>query len=234
MESLFAPLCPRREGTEALPMERADMHPSLHDRFIELTARVGRPAPVVFPSLVSAYQQPERPYHNLDHIRACLDEFDDVRQSCRDRDAIEAAIWFHDAIYDPLRGDNEQKSAEFARRLLARCGVSSAFCDRVEELILVTRHDRVPADPDAQLLADIDLSILGKPWQIFDDYERAIRGEYAYVIDADFRAGRAKVLQRFLDRERIYSTEVFHARYEAAARENLQRSVARLREVSPA
>ena len=204
------------------------MHSTLEDRFKRFAARFEGANASVFPALVSAYQHPPRAYHTLDHIYACLNELDAVHASCQDPDSVEAAIWFHDAIYDPQRGDNEQKSAEFARRLLADCGASPTFCERIEELILVTGHDRVPADPDAQLLADIDLSILGKPWQLFDDYEQAIREEYAYVSDANFRAGRAMVLQRFLDREHIYSTAVFRARYEALARANLQRSLARL------
>lgn len=207
--------------------------PELTDRLSEFCRSLGCPTPEAFDALVDAYQHPPRAYHNLDHIRACLEELDTVRGSCNEPNAVEAAIWFHDAIYDARRSDNEQQSAQLARRVLSNCGMSAAFCDRVERLILATRHDRPPGTPDEALIIDIDLSILGQPPHIFDAYERAIREEYAFVSEPDFRAGRSKVLQRFLDCKQIYSTEGFRARYEAAARANLERSLRRLREARP-
>ena len=81
-------------------------------------------------------------------------------------------------------------------------------------------------------MIDIDLSILGQPPDRFDAYETEIRTEYAPVIEergtAAFNSGRAGILRRFLDRPAIYSTEHFRARYERAARANLQRSIERL------
>ena len=198
------------------------------DRFLALCARIGRVAPDAFNALATAYQHPERAYHNLGHIVACLEELDHARDGCDDPDAVEAAIWFHDAVYDARRADNEQRSAELASRVLSDCGASPALCDRVERLILVTRQDCVPETRDGRLIADIDLSILGKPLEVFHAYEHAIREEYRHVSDADFRAGRAKVLRSFLERDRIYATDIFRDRYEAAARANLRRSIDRL------
>lgn len=200
----------------------------LENRFHFLCSKIGRAAPDIFVTLMAAYQRSLRAYHNLDHISACLDEFDAPHQQSDDPDAIEAAIWFHDAVYDPRRSDNEQQSADMARRLLARCGASAAFCDRVETLILVTRHDQLPQARDGRLIADIDLAILGKPPAVFDVYEQAIRKEYRHVSDEAFRAGRVKVLRRFLDRPRVYFTDDFFNRYETTARQNLQRSIALL------
>lgn len=37
-----------------------------------------------------------------------------------------------------------------------------------------------------------------------------------------------ELLQKFLDRSRVYNTELFHAESEPQARENLKRSIARL------
>lgn len=198
------------------------------DRFLALCARIGHPAPAAFEVLAAAYQHPERAYHNLGHIVACLEEFDRARAECEDPAAVEAAIWFHDAIYDPRRSDNEQQSADLAARVLRECGASDAFCDRVAVLILVTRHDRSPETPDARLIADVDLSILGKPIEVFDAYEHAIREEYRHVNEADFRAGRVKVLKHFLARDHLFATTAFRACYESTARANLARSIQRL------
>jgi predicted metal-dependent HD superfamily phosphohydrolase len=46
-------------------------------------------------------------------------------------------------------------------------------------LILATRHESVPVDADAALLADIDLAVLGQHAPAFDEYEAGVRSEYA-------------------------------------------------------
>lgn len=99
----------------------------------------------------------------------------------------------------------------------------------LEGMILVTKHSEAPQSGAEKVLVDIDLSILGQPEAVFDEYERNIRKEYEMVPDDQFRAGRAKVLESFLDRPTIYSTECFQQRYEERARANLVRSLAKLR-----
>lgn len=164
--------------------------------------------------LKARYAEPHRKYHTLEHIEHCLREFD-PRQA-REPEAVEAAIWFHDAVYDTRRHDNEEKSAELLLSLLPEA-------KRAAELVLVTKHHRA-STPDETLLVDIDLAILGQPAERFDRYEREIREEYAWVPEAIFREKRGQILQGFLDRPFIYGTEFFRATYEAAARANLLRS----------
>ena len=69
------------------------------------------------------------------------------------------------------------------------------------------------------------LPILGADVATFDAYERAVREEYAFVDDAAFAKGRARVLRSFLDRDAIYGTTGGRALWEAAARANLERSL---------
>ena len=178
--------------------------------------------------LVAMYQDPIRLYHNLAHIRHCLNEFDSARQHSEHPDALEAAIWFHDAVYDSTRTDNEQRSADLARDVLRACGADAAFANEVADLIMVTLHDRPPRSRDGQLLADIDLSGLGQPPAGFDRDGDAIRNEYRHVPDPIFNAARVAMLRRFLDRPHIYYTAVFQDRYELTARANLQRSLRKL------
>jgi predicted metal-dependent HD superfamily phosphohydrolase len=201
------------------------------DRWRALVARVtetpghdaGR---AVFDDLYTRYSAADRRYHDIHHIENCLQLFDTVRALAAQPDAIELAIWFHDAIYDSHKSDNEASSASLADSALMQLGVPRATRQSVCDLILATQHNAPPADPDAALLVDIDLSILGQPAPIFDAYEAGIRFEYAWVTDSAFRAGRAKVLQSFLDRPRIYTTDYFSAAFESAARQNLNRSLA--------
>ena len=178
----------------------------------------------VTPGLRRRYAEPGRRYHDQAHVDACLRRMHERRAAFDDAESVELAIWFHDAVYNPRAGDNEERSAELARRSLAALGAPASRVDAVRRLILATKHDAEPATPDARLLVDIDLAILAADADAFDDYERAIRAEFAHVGDDQFRRGRASVLRKFLARDRIFASDAF-APMEPAARANLKRSL---------
>lgn len=165
----------------------------------------------------------------LAHVEHCLDELARVRDFARDADSLEAALWFHDAVYVPGRADNEARSADLAREILAAGGVDERRQAVIARLVLATGHAAAAEGGDERLIADVDLSILGADPARFDAYERDVRREYAAVPATIFRARRAELLQGFLDRPQIYGTEPLRERYEAVARRNLARSIAVLR-----
>lgn len=176
-----------------------------------------------------AYTKPKRSYHTLNgHIEACLKDFRQVEKCAQNPLVVTMALVTHDAIMDFQRQDNEERSADFAKKILMRMGTPESFQEEVANLILATKHNVVPETEDAKLMTDIDLSIFGKSrWQ-FSHYERGIRKEYAFVPDDIFRQERAKILRSFLDRPSIYLTDYFQKKYEAQARVNLKRSIAQL------
>lgn len=183
--------------------------------------------------LAGRYAEPGRFYHGLAHVRALLKLAGTHRAAIADADAMEAAIWFHDAVYDARRSDNEALSAALAReRLAGRC--TPARLERIAAMIEATAGHEPPAlgdaaaDADAILFLDMDLAILGAPAAAFDAYEAAVRREYAHVAEADWRAGREAILRRFLARETIYRSAIFRAACEEPARDNLRRSLQRL------
>ena len=131
--------------------------------------------------------------------------------------AVEFAIWFHDIVYDPKAPDNEEQSAEVAASFLA----GSPLAGKVAELIIDTSHRQEPQSNDGKLICDIDLSILGRTPTSYRAYAESIREEYSWVSSADYTLGRSKVLENFLNRERIYSLPFFEEKYEQQARSNL-------------
>jgi predicted metal-dependent HD superfamily phosphohydrolase len=183
--------------------------------------------------LVAAYSESHRHYHTLQHLREGLALLDAAAPLARHPAEVELAWWFHDAVYDPTRDDNEERSAKWARDSALAAGVAEDVAQRVQSLVLATRHlagNQAPTDdPDVRLLLDIDLSILGASAGRFDEYERQVRREYAHLDDATWRAGRRRVLQAFLDRPQLYAVPQFREVYEPRARENLRRSLAHLR-----
>lgn len=204
---------------------------NLRIRWSELLVKteITDPELTTYKKLVALYSEQHRVYHNLTHIAHCLDEYRQARQSAEHQNEVEMALWFHDAIYNTRSHDNEEKSAELSRQELKIMGAEDSFGDRVHDLILVTKHIETPVGIDAEILADVDLSILGKSPIEFNYYEDGIRQEYFWVPDEQFRSGRVGVLKRFLDRPSIYLTDFFRQKYEEQARKNLEISVARLR-----
>lgn len=191
---------------------------------------LGVPQPAqIFEDLQAAYTEPGRFYHSSEHVADCLRLLKRHRELANRPAEVEIAIWFHDAVYDSRRSDNEQASAAWAERYLCSQGVAGSAVERVAEMILATKSHAGPLESDSQLLVDIDLAILGQPLERFEAYDRAIRQEYAWVSDADYREGRYAVLDRFLGRTAIYGTETFRNLYESQARENIARKLVELR-----
>ncbi|WP_418121546.1 N-methyl-D-aspartate receptor NMDAR2C subunit [Variovorax sp. 160MFSha2.1] len=187
---------------------------------------IASPANSLYDELQRRYAEPQRHYHTMQHLGECLAWFEREKALAEHPGEVALALWFHDAIYDVHAHDNEARSADWARQALLEAGAAADAAERVHALVMATRHDAVPQGRDAELLIDIDLSILGAERARFDEYERQVQAEYAFVPDEVRLPRRRAILQRFLDREAIYATPRMHEQLEARARANLQRSIA--------
>ena len=176
-------------------------------------------------NLLARYREPQRHYHTVQHLDECFERWPEVRAHAEHPAEVELALWFHDAIYDTHRPDNEALSAALALGAALGLGVAQESAQRISDLILCTRHAVEPEGADAEALIDVDLSILGAAPQRFDEYEVQVRQEYAWVPEQMFRQRRAEILEQFLARRQIFSTSIVRERYEARARANLARSL---------
>lgn len=179
----------------------------------------------LYQEVMARYAEPQRHYHSQQHLQECLEHFADARLLAERPAEVLIALFFHDAIYQPKRHDNEERSAAWARDVLLAAGVDPGPVERVQDLILATRHQELPVQPDAQLLVDIDLAILGAKAERFAEYEKQVRAEYAFVPGWIFRRKRRAILRDFFARPRLYSSSHFHALLEQNARDNLRRAI---------
>ena len=173
--------------------------------------------------LTAAYDAPERHYHNLQHIDNLLNRVG--AHPLQDPVVVELAVWFHDAVYNALRADNEAKSAEWALAFLQETSLAPARRARVADLICRTQdhtQPQPPHDADLLLFLDADLSILGAPETAYWDYARQIRQEYQAVPDELYRPGRSKVLAKLLAAPVLFHTPALRDELDAPARHNLQ------------
>ena len=179
----------------------------------------GNPIPV-YEDLKDRYSGPQRVYHSMVHVNNALE---DVKKTTAKRpNKIKTAIWFHDAVYDTQRKDNEEKSAELAETALRGADVPVKFVGDVKSLILATKHDSAPRDSDAALMMDIDLASLASSRSMFKENNMDIREEYSWASDQEYREGRKKFAEGLLSRPSIFHTEQFRKKYEEKARRNLE------------
>jgi predicted metal-dependent HD superfamily phosphohydrolase len=210
------------------PPERLDR---LQAGFARLLAAFGvAPAAAypVFDRLANAWAEPHRHYHTLWHLDEVLRVVGKLRDYCEGPAAVELAAWFHDAVYDTHAKDNEEQSALLAERELATLGVPANITRHVAHLVRATTHTDADVDRDAAVLLDADLAVFGAAEDRYRQYAEQIRLEYSWVPHADYRTGRARVLESFLKRNRIYRTERMHVAGDEAARRNLTAEIAAL------
>jgi predicted metal-dependent HD superfamily phosphohydrolase len=183
----------------------------------------------VFQLLVDAYTQPDRHYHNLNHIDHFLTTLARFNDRLEDPIAVKLAAWFHDFIYDTHSVDNEAQSAKAAQELLTSIGESATTIDRVQQLILSTQGHQIDANNlDQSIFLDADLAILGADSVQYQAYQQAIRQEYHWVSSTDYQAGRIQVLQSFLHRDRLYCTDLLFPELESIARSNIKQEISEL------
>lgn len=105
----------------------------------------------VFDFLRESYSEKHRFYHNLSHVEALLALAENLTKNFSDSDCVKLAIWFHDAVYDPQRSDNEIKSARLAVTSLSRLRLPENKIQKIEKMILATeKHDAATLDEDGK------------------------------------------------------------------------------------
>jgi predicted metal-dependent HD superfamily phosphohydrolase len=171
--------------------------------------------------LLARWAEAQREYHTRDHLAAMLSTLDEITDAAGDA-TVELATWYHDAVYDPLRADNEDASARLAEVELPELGVPAGTVAEVARLVRLTAsHDPSPSDHHGKLLCDADLAILAAAPSAYRRYTEAVRREYAHVDDRTFRSGRAAILRRILARPTLFSLPFTQDRWEKRARINV-------------
>jgi predicted metal-dependent HD superfamily phosphohydrolase len=180
--------------------------------------------------LLARWTEPHRHYHTTDHLQAMLAVVEDNAARATSAAAVKLAAWFHDAVYDPLRLDNEEASALLAEAVLPDLDVPADQVAEVARLVRLTAsHDPLPGDRNGGLLMDADLAILAAPPETYRAYTQAIRREYAHLDDAVFAVGRAGVLNNLLNLPRLFHTPALRERWEDVARYNVTAELTSIR-----
>jgi len=171
--------------------------------------------------MLARWSEPHRRYHDTSHLRGILAAVEMLVALADDPDAVRLAAWYHDAVYAG-QPDDEENSAQLAESELGALGLASALVAEVARLVRLTvTHDPDAGDRNGEVLSDADLAVLGLPPAEYGANTAKVRAEYGHVSDADFRAGRSRVIGSLLSAPALYRTAEGQARWEDAARVNL-------------
>jgi predicted metal-dependent HD superfamily phosphohydrolase len=174
--------------------------------------------------LLAAYSLPTRRYHDLRHLDEVLDRLAELGE---DRPAVLLAAWFHDAVYEGER-DDEERSASLAEAELGGRASADVVAEVARLVRMTASHRPAAGDVAGEHLSDADLAILAAPPARYEEYVVAVREEYAHLSDGDFAAGRAAVLRDLLAKPSLFHSPRARALWEDAARANVTAELARL------
>jgi len=175
--------------------------------------------------IVKNYSSKKRYYHTLQHLDNLLSQLTDVQGEIQNWETILFTLFYHDIIYNSIKSDNEEKSAELAEKRMKQITVSNYKIELCKEQILATKSHIKSTDSDTNYFTDADLSVLGQSWEKYSLYYNNVRKEYSIYPDLVYNPGRKKVLKYFLSLNRIFKTDFFYNKFEIQARQNLQQEI---------
>lgn len=205
---------------------------TLYHNWIQTTAQYGvaeNLAHSVYDDLVKRYSENGRHYHNLTHVQTLLADIGEHYTGNMPHE-VYFAVWFHDAVYNTVIGNNEARSAALAEEQLRLMNLPAEMIAQVKALILKTaNHAQAEANDEAtKIFLDADLKILGVDVDAYKTYTAQVRQEYSLVPDMLFNRGRRKFVEQTLALPNIYRTRFFADKYEAQARINLANELKQL------
>ena len=186
----------------------------------------------VLADLRARLAEPHRHYHGQAHVDALLADLAARRGAFHAPEAVELAVWFHDAVYVPGAADNERASAALLRAAMAGLAPEPQLAD-AEAMVLATERHAVPPDLPAPLAADLaafldmDMAVLGAEPAAYDRYAAGIMAEFVPAVgEARYRLGRAAFLRALLTAGTpLFQTEAARAALDRPARANLRREL---------
>ncbi len=171
------------------------------------------------------YSSKKRYYHSLQHLEHLLLQLIEIKNKLRSWDTVLFSLYYHDIVYNSLKSDNEERSADLAEKRMKQMAVPAEVIAQCKAQILATKSHTQSTDSDTNYFTDADLSILGQSWEIYIEYCKSVRKEYSIYPDMIYNPGRKKVLRHFLTMERIFKTDFFYSKFEEQAKRNLRQEL---------
>jgi predicted metal-dependent HD superfamily phosphohydrolase len=148
--------------------------------------------------LLSMWNESHRHYHNLNHLTSLMEDIDNEfknKVSEKEYEKLQLVALFHDIVYDPMRNDNEEKSADF---FINACIEKNTDIIEIKNAILDTKTHQ-----STSLLSErfntLDMKIVEKDFNQLLEWEEGIYNEYKFHGEK-YKEGRLQFLESLLDK----------------------------------
>lgn len=148
-------------------------------------------------TLLSMWNESHRYYHNLDHLNDLISQINENRSkySQKEYEKLILTALFHDSIYDPMKNDNEEKSAQFFESCLQD---KNSDTEEIKQMILDTKT-HTATTPLSEKFNQLDMSIVESDFDKLVEWETGIYNEYKSYGE-EYKEGRLKFLESLLDK----------------------------------
>jgi predicted metal-dependent HD superfamily phosphohydrolase len=148
--------------------------------------------------LLAMWNESHRAYHTQNHLLDLIDQINESKnqfESNKDYEKMILCALFHDCVYDPMRNDNEEKSAEF---FLSCCQEKNQDILDIKQMILDTKTHEATT-PLSEKFNQMDMNIVERDFNELLEWERGISEEYKAYGEM-YKIGRIQFLESLLDK----------------------------------
>jgi cytidyltransferase-like protein len=148
------------------------------------------------------YNSPGRHWHNAKHPAWMLDRLNQMYCQTLTKDEYEIlcyAIVYHDAVYDPTRNDNEERSCnEFTKN-----HPNHPLSGNITDCIMATKNHNPTTNKLQSIMIELDTWVLHCSINELIDYEHQIFLEYQFTDIDTYIDKRCEFLTKMNDRPEI-------------------------------
>ena len=148
-------------------------------------------------TILNIWNEPGRYYHDIDHLNYMIDAIQKLNLGQSDEDLLIIAAVFHDIVYDAMKFDNEEKSAEFFMNCCKNKLDKRNLL--IKQIILDTKSHK-SNNWLSKVFCDIDMDIVLKDYNTLLEWEEGIYNEYKGWGDKKYKEGRLKFLNSLLSK----------------------------------
>lgn len=159
-------------------------------------------------TILGMWNESHRSYHTLDHLNDIIKQIDENKYAFTDiqYEKLILTALFHDCVYDPMKQDNEEKSAEF----FLKCCEDKTNRDiqDIYQIILDTKTHE-PSNRLSSNFIQFDMNVITNgTFEQLLEWEKGIAEEYKGYGNDAYKEGRIKFLESLLNKHPyIYNSD---------------------------
>lgn len=149
-------------------------------------------------TVLAMWNEAHRSYHTLNHLDDLINQINEnkTRFSEKEYEKLLIASIFHDIVYDPTRGDNEEKSAEF---FMNCCTEKNEDIADINQMILDTKTHS-SSTKLSESFNYYDMNIVERDYDQLLKWEAGIFEEFKGVGKEAYKNNRLVFLESLLDK----------------------------------